>query len=147
VWPHLVRSGCPPLTVVGRDPQALPARLADHPGVRLVGAVDDVAAELAAATVVALPLRSGGGTRIKLVEALAHGRPTVTTTKAAEGVDVVAGRHALVADDPAGFAAAVLRVRSDPELRAALGAAGRDLVRALDWRQLADAFARVVGSP
>jgi glycosyltransferase involved in cell wall biosynthesis len=80
-------------------------------------------------------MRIGGGVRLKLLEALALELPVVSTSMGAEGVaGLRAGEHCLVADDPAGFADAILRLLSDAALCGRLGAAGRDLVRArYDW--------------
>ncbi len=82
-----------------------------------------------------VPLRKGGGTRLKILEALALGTPVVSTSKGVEGLDVEDGRHVLVADTPEAFAAATARLLAQPELRARLVAAGRQLVcERYDWR-------------
>ncbi len=91
--------------------------LDDPPQVTLVGPVDDMAAELARADVVAVPLRYGSGTRLKVLEAFAHRVPVVSTTLGAEGLDVTDGVHLLLADDPDAFASAVARVVGDDGLR------------------------------
>jgi glycosyltransferase involved in cell wall biosynthesis len=75
-----------------------------------------------------VPLLTGGGTRLKVLEALALGTPVVSTSKGIEGLDVTDGVHALVADGPDAFAAAVLRVLAEPPLAARLSDAGRALV-------------------
>ncbi|MGY1831683.1 glycosyltransferase [Geodermatophilus sp. SYSU D01180] len=97
--------------------------------VELTGEVPDVTAELAAASVVVVPLRFGGGTRIKVLEAFAHGVPVVSTTVGCEGLDVEAGRHVLLADDPPSLAAACLGLLEDAERRTALRAEAEDLWR------------------
>jgi glycosyltransferase involved in cell wall biosynthesis len=89
--------------------------------------VDDLRPHLSAAAVVVVPLRLGSGTRLKILEAWAMGRPVVSTALGAEGLDGVAGRHLLIADDPAEFASAVLRVLGEPALASELGRAGRAL--------------------
>jgi hypothetical protein len=86
------------------------------------------------------PLRFGTGMRGKVLEALALGRPVVTTSVGAEGLGATSGRHLLVADDAADFAAAIRRVLDDPRLAAELGAGGRALVEArFDWGTIAAA--------
>lgn len=81
-----------------------------------------------------VPLRSGTGTRIKLLEALALGMPVVTTTKGAEGLSLIPDEHLLIADDPESFAAATIRLLTDPAFAAALGTRGRERVRErYDW--------------
>ena len=94
----------------------------------MIGTVPDVRPYLAAATVVVVPLLVGGGTRIKIFEALAMERAVVSTTLGAEGLPVTSGRHLLLADDPAEFAQSVVRLLNDPTTRGDLGRAGRELV-------------------
>ena len=127
VWP-IVRSGRPDavLRVVGRGGDAL-GSLARTEGVEMLGRVDDVQVELDRADVAIVPIRVGAGTRLKVIEALANRLPMVTTTVGCEGIDVTDGHTALIADDPVGFAGAVLRLVADGGLRQALGDAGSDL--------------------
>jgi glycosyltransferase involved in cell wall biosynthesis len=126
------------LRIIGREPPPAVARLGERPNVAVTGWVEDLRPELAAAAVVVAPLRSGGGTKLKVIEALAAGRPVVTTTVGAEGIDVRDGEHLLIADTPDAFAAAVRRLLEDPELAARLAAAGRERARArYDWDRLA----------
>jgi glycosyltransferase involved in cell wall biosynthesis len=75
-----------------------------------------------------VPLRIGGGTRLKILEAMALGTPVVSTTKGAEGLDVTSGENILIADEPAEFADAVLCLLGDEPLRQKLAANGRRLV-------------------
>jgi glycosyltransferase involved in cell wall biosynthesis len=86
------------------------------PGVQLIGAVANLAPEYAAAGMLAVPLRAGSGTRIKILEAFQHRTPVVSTTKGAEGLAVKNGEHILVADIPEEFAAACLRLSTDEAL-------------------------------
>jgi glycosyltransferase involved in cell wall biosynthesis len=116
------------------------ARLARSAAAELTGPVDDVRPHLAAARVVVAPVRFGTGMRGKVVEALAMGRPLVTTTLGAEGLGATAGRDLLVADGAGDFAAAVRRVLDDPGLATRVAAAGRALVAArFDWDSIAAA--------
>jgi glycosyltransferase involved in cell wall biosynthesis len=138
VW-DLVRARVPEarFRVVGRAPTSAVRALADRPGVEVTGEVADVGPFFAEASAYVAPLRIGGGSRLKLLEACAHGVPIVSTSLGAEGIDLVPGRDALVADDPAAFAEAVVGLLRDPAPRRALAAAGRALVESrYDWRSL-----------
>ena len=122
--------------VVGsRPPQHLRALSEDGAGVNVTGYVLDPTPYLEQAGVFIVPLRSGGGMRVKILNALAQGLPIVSTTLGAEGIAVADGEHILLADEPTDFATAVLRLVKDPGLAARLGAAGRRLVkRSYDYR-------------
>ena len=115
------------MRLAGRNDERV-AELAAVDGVTVTGPVDDMATELAVADVVAVPLREGAGTRIKVLEALAHRIPVVATSVAVEGLDVVAGRHLLVADEPEAFAAGCVTLLRDEPRRRALADAGAQLV-------------------
>lgn len=111
--------------------------------VHVVGAVDEVAQELDAAHAVVVPMRYGGGTRLKVLEAFASGVPVVSTRMGCEGLGAVDGEHLLVRDDPAGFAAACTDVLVDPLAAVSRAAAARELyVR--EFRP--EVAARAVGS-
>jgi glycosyltransferase involved in cell wall biosynthesis len=112
--------------IVGREPQ-LVHDLAEVDGVEVLGRVPDMAVELAGATVAVVPIRFGSGTRLKVVEALANRLPLVATTIGVEGIDVVDGQHALLADDAEGFARACLRLLEEPALRSAIADEGESL--------------------
>ena len=135
----LVRAARPGTTLTIVGPGAPPAveALAADPNVTLTGWVEDVAAELEAAQVAVAPLRSGAGSNLKVIEALAGGRPLVATSHAAEGFHVRDGEHLLVADEPREFANAVIRLLEDEVLRTRLGATGRALAKRYDWDVLA----------
>lgn len=121
------------------------ARLAAQPGVELHANVPDLVPHLRAARVVADPSRVGWGTRLSTLEAMAAGCPVVGTRVAFEGLDVVNGTHALVADDAAGFAAALGRVISDETLAKALGINARRLVEErYNWLTVGGRFADAV---
>jgi glycosyltransferase involved in cell wall biosynthesis len=88
-----------------------------------------------------VPIRAGGGTRLKIFEACAMGKAVVSTTVGAEGLPLLHERHFLRADDPKGFARAVIRLLEDPACRRRLGAASRDLVlKRHAWPQVTAAF-------
>ena len=99
-------------------------------GVTLTGHVPDIRPVVARATVSLVPIRAGGGTRLKILEAMALGTPVVSTSKGAEGLDVASGEHLLVADTPEGFARETVRLLREPGLRARLAEAGRRRVEA-----------------
>jgi glycosyltransferase involved in cell wall biosynthesis len=136
VLPH-IRERLPDvrLLAVGKRPAPALRRLAGQGALTLTGEVPDARPFIAGASVYIVPMRIGGGIRLKLLEALALEAPTVTTTLGAEGVvGLRTSTHCLVADTPAEVAAATLRLLGDPALGGRLGAAGRDLVRAnYDW--------------
>ncbi|NJN18351.1 MAG: glycosyltransferase [Oscillochloris sp.] len=126
------------LVLVGRGATAAVRALHNGVAVDLVGEVPDVRPYIAGAAVFAVPLRIGGGSRLKLLEALAAAAPVVSTTMGAEGIDGLGHeRHLLLADRPADFAAAILRLLDDPALGRRLGAAGRTHVAAqYDWNAI-----------
>jgi glycosyltransferase involved in cell wall biosynthesis len=128
IWPAL-RERFPSLVwrLVGKAPEAVAALVAGDSRIELTGPVEDAVHELARARVAVVPLLSGSGTRLKIVEAWAAGLPVVSTTIGAEGLPGRAGEHLLLADSPAEFAAAVSRLLTCEELRENLGAAGRRL--------------------
>jgi sugar transferase (PEP-CTERM/EpsH1 system associated) len=129
------------LSIVGRAPTPGVRSLADEAGVRVTGRVDDVRPFMDSAVVYVVPLRIGGGTRLKIFEAMAMGRAVVSTTVGAEGLPVVDGEHLLIADDPRAFARAIVRLIRDREQRERLGAAARALVvRQYDWSAVAGAL-------
>jgi glycosyltransferase involved in cell wall biosynthesis len=107
----------------------LARELAECAGVRLRGFVPDLAPVYREADAVVVPLRAGGGTRIKVLEAFAHRRPVVATTTAIEGIDAAHERHVLLGELPDGFAAQCARLVEEPALGAALCRAALDLVR------------------
>lgn len=128
VWP-LVRARMPEarLLLVGREPSAEVRALASD-DIEVTGTVPDVRPYLARARVALAPLRSGGGTRLKVLEALDAGRPIVSTTIGIEGLEDLIGDGALVADEPQGFADRVVELLSDPERAAKAGDVGHETV-------------------
>jgi len=138
IWPLVQRSHPQALLkVIGSHPTPEVLRH-QGPAVDIVGLVEDVRPHLAQASAIVVPLRVGGGTRFKVLEALAMGRPVVSTRLGAEGIDVAAERDILLADGPEPFAAAVGRLLDDPALGRRLGAAGRALVeQSYSWETVA----------
>lgn len=131
---HGVPGVAPRVCLVGRGPSpALRAR-ADGRRVVVTGPVEDVLPWYREAAVAVVPLRSGGGTRLKILEAMAAGVPVVSTSVGAEGLDLVPGEHLLIADGAEPLAAAVQRLLDDPALRRTLAARARAHVeRHHDW--------------
>jgi sugar transferase (PEP-CTERM/EpsH1 system associated) len=129
------------LSIVGRAPTAAVARLAQQHGVVVTGRVDDVRPHIADAAAYVVPLRIGGGTRLKIFEAMSMGKAIVSTTVGAEGLPVTDGTHLVIADEPREFADAVVRLLRDVPRRRALEAAARRLVvDHYDWAAVADVF-------
>jgi polysaccharide biosynthesis protein PslH len=144
VWPLVARARPDARAViVGRNPPpALVAKAKDR-GLpwRFTGFVDDIRPHLAAAQVSVIPLRVGSGTRIKAFEAMAVGRPVVSTTLGVEGLDIIPGEHFLAADTAADFAAAILRLFDDAALRDRLVRAARArLEERFSWAHVARQF-------
>jgi glycosyltransferase involved in cell wall biosynthesis len=126
------------LSIVGRAPTPAVKRLADEHGVRVTGRVDDVRPYMKDAAVYVVPLRIGGGTRLKIFEAMSMGKAVVSTTIGAEGLPVTDGEHVMLADDPASFARAVIDLLRDAGRRARLETAARALVlERYDWSAVA----------
>ena len=145
VWPR-VRALVPnaQLRVVGKNP---PPSLAQRnlPGVTFTGFVDDVRDHVRDAQAFVIPLRVGGGTRIKAFEAMAMGLPVVSTTIGIEGLDVDDGTHFLRADGAQALADATLKLIADGALRLKLSRAARELVEArFGHRVAAEAFGRIL---
>ncbi|MGC8878344.1 MAG: glycosyltransferase [Anaerolineae bacterium] len=125
------------LAIVGQRPHPRLERLRHREGVTLTGWVPDVRPYLAGTTVYVAPLRVGGGTRLKLVQAMAMGCAIVATSLAAEGFPIESGKHLLLADTPHEFAAAVVRLLDSPSTRDRLGAEARLFVQShYGWERL-----------
>lgn len=125
------------LMVVGREPADEVRALAALPAVTVTGTVPDVRPYYEQAAVAVVPLRAGGGTRLKILEAMAAGVPVVSTSIGCEGLDVEPGRHLLVADDEQGFARETIRLLKDAPTGRALSARARELaVARYDWESV-----------
>jgi glycosyltransferase involved in cell wall biosynthesis len=137
IFPH-IKQARPQvrLRITGRADAAQRAALRVD-GVEWTGYVPDVRPLVAHSWGEVVPLRIGGGTRLKVLEALALGTPVVSTSKGIEGLELKDGQHVLVADTPTDFAAATIRLLSQPELRMRLAAAGRRVIHEkYDWRSI-----------
>jgi len=144
VWPR-VRAAVPDarFRIVGRNPDPLVTRLASA-SVEVTGGVPSVIPHLAAAAVMVVPLRIGGGTRLKIYEAMAAGRAIVSTSVGAEGLEVHDGQDIMIADTTADFAAAVVSVLESPDLRRRLSAAASTTAARHDWSVITSRFEAVL---
>jgi len=139
-WPRL-KADLPQLRwrIIGRNPSNDILDLAQTgAGIEVTGWVDDIRPYLQQGLALVVPLRSGGGTRLKILEAMAAGMPVISTSIGAEGLNVTNGDNILLADEPSDFADAVLRVFLDKDLARSLSENGRRLVESqYDWRIIA----------
>ena len=132
--------------VVGQKPAPRVQALANEPGVTITGYVDDVRPYISLASVYVVPLRIGGGTRLKVMEAMAMARPVVSTSVGCEGFPLVSGQHLLIADTPEEFAAAVVGLLKNPIGRVRLGTAARQFVESYcDWQAIVPLLERAYG--
>lgn len=136
------------LVIVGKDPVADIVALSSRPDVIVAGGVPDIVPYYQQTCATVVPLRGGGGTRLKILESMALGRPVVSTTIGCEGLAVVDGEHVVVRDDPESFASATVSLLQNPTKAAALARRARALVEErYDWavisRKLADIYARL----
>jgi sugar transferase (PEP-CTERM/EpsH1 system associated) len=129
------------LSIIGRAPTPAVRKLAEIPGVEVTGRVDDVRPHIARGSVYIVPLRIGGGTRLKIFEAMSMGKAVVSTTIGAEGLPVTSGRDIDIADEPSRFAHAVVHLMRDSDTRRAMETAARRLVvERYDWGAVAKDF-------
>jgi sugar transferase (PEP-CTERM/EpsH1 system associated) len=129
------------LSVIGRSPTPAVRRLADEAGIEVTGSVDDVRPHLAAGSVYVVPLRIGGGTRLKIFEAMGMAKAVVSTSIGAEGLPVSDGTDIILADRPDSFAAAVVGLIRDADRRRGIEQAARRLVvERYDWSAVAQDF-------
>ncbi len=129
------------LIIAGRDPAPEVAALANDPFVTVTGFVEDIRPWLAQSCVMICPMTSGSGIKNKVLEAMAMARPVIATTLGMEALEVTNWRELVVADQPAEFAAAVVKLLRDPAERKRIGEAGRDLVmRRYTWDACAASY-------
>lgn len=144
IWPTIVLQ-FPQATfqIVGRNPHPRVKQLACAT-VEVTGTVPSVADYLRDAAVVIVPLRIGGGTRLKIFEAMAMGKALVSTTIGAEGLDVTSGENCILADDPSSFGDSILTLLSDVQLRRKYEKAAAALAARYDWSNIARQFEEVL---
>jgi polysaccharide biosynthesis protein PslH len=143
VWPRL-RAGAPSLvfTIVGRNPAPEVRKLAQQEGIEVTGMVPDVWPYYVEAAAAVMPLRVGGGTRIKILEAMAAGVPVVSTGIGAEGLAATPGIHYLLANSRGEMLAALQDLLRDPARKTQMTEAARDFVRRHDWALLGERLAQ-----
>ena len=146
VYP-LVKQQCPQvkLTITGSSAAVRLDSLPMDSSVQLTGFVDDIRPVVSSASVCVAPIRQGGGTRLKILEAMALGTPVVATSKAVEGLDALPGEHILIGNDPATFARHTLALLNDPQLGLGIAAKARRLVeQRYDWADIGNRFVHLV---
>jgi len=139
IWPTIYetqRSAC--FEIIGLQPSGRVEKLSSLPGVLVTGFVPDIRPKLWDSVLTVVPLRIGGGTRLKILEAMAAECPVISTTIGAEGLDIEPGNHLLVADTRKVFADTVLRLLSSPGERALMSQSARQhVVDNYDWKVIA----------
>jgi sugar transferase (PEP-CTERM/EpsH1 system associated) len=143
MYPAL-RSAIPDVQVliVGHSPPPEIQQLSTLPGVTVTGSVPDVRPYMARSWIMVVPLRLGGGTRLKIVESMAAGLPVVSTTVGAQGLDVRDGEDLMLADDPQEFVRKCVQVLRDPDLRTRMADRGRTLAeQKYSWQRMGERFA------
>lgn len=146
IWPGIVAQVPEAkFRVVGRNPGRRVLSLASS-SVEVTGSVPSVVEHLAQAAVVVVPLRIGGGTRLKIYEAMAMGKAVVSTTVGAEGLSVTHGQDIVLADDAAGFAESAVMLLRNPELRRRYEGAAARLAAQYDWSAVGARFGEVLQS-
>jgi glycosyltransferase involved in cell wall biosynthesis len=141
IWPSILRMR--PGTrwaIVGHSPHKRLWKLRELRGVTITGYVERIQPYIAGAAVCIMPFRVGGGTRFKIIEAMAAGKAIVSTSVGAEGFNVSSDKELLIADKAAEFAAATLYLLNNPGERARLGEQARALAQNYDWRQVVPLF-------
>jgi glycosyltransferase involved in cell wall biosynthesis len=134
----LVRAAVPDAQfyIVGQRPHERLERLRGKAGIVITGQVPETRPYIASADVYVIPLRSGGGTRLKVLEAMAMGRPIVSTTMGCDGFPVSSGREALLANDPPAFARQVVELLTYPERGRSLSQVAVQFAARYDWEQI-----------
>jgi glycosyltransferase involved in cell wall biosynthesis len=131
--------------IIGARPPEEVVRLSvEDPGIRVTGFVSDVKDYLEQAGVLIVPVRAGGGMRVKILNQLSQQLPIVTTTIGCEGIMVENGKHVLIADRPQDFARAIIQILDNPSLADSLGKAGRELIaEQYDYRKVCSQLEQV----
>jgi len=133
------------LTVVGRNPSPrMKKRLSTVPEIQLTGWVDDVRPYIAKATLYIVPMRIGGGTRMKIYEAMAMGKAILSTSIGAEGLPVKDGENIILENDPFEFSKKIIKMRKDSKMRTRLGKNASAYVREnCSWHQVGEVFHQI----
>ncbi|MGC2559359.1 MAG: glycosyltransferase family 4 protein, partial [Terriglobales bacterium] len=144
IWPS-IKFAVPDarLRIVGRNPVRRVEKWASD-SIEVTGRVPSVVEHLRQSTVVIVPLRIGGGTRLKIYEAMAAAKAVVSTTVGAEGLDIHDGRDIVLADDARAFSKAVVTLLRDPDLRCRYENAAAETAAHHDWPAIAQLFAEVL---
>jgi glycosyltransferase involved in cell wall biosynthesis len=130
--------------IVGKDPHPRLAPLQQDPGVVVTGFVDDIRPYIGSAALYVIPLRIGGGTRLKVLEAMAMGKAIVSTTVGCEGFDLEQGQHLAIADEAETFARTVVELLDHAERRGELGQTARQYAAAhYDWQMIVPLLEKV----
>ncbi len=154
VWPA-IKAEVPQarFRIVGRNPDRRVQKWASNStntnndgSIEVTGRVPSIVEHLRQSAVVIVPLRIGGGTRLKIYEAMATAKAVVSTTVGAEGLDVHHGRDIILADDPRSFAQAVIMLLRDPELRRRYEKAAVETAARYDWPAIGERFSEVLQS-
>lgn len=150
VWP-VIKAEVPEarFRIVGRNPDRRVQKWASnstHDSIEVTGRVPSVLEHLRESAVVIVPLRIGGGTRLKIYEAMATARAVVSTTVGAEGLDVHHGRDIILADDARSFAQAVIMLLRDPALRRRYEKAAAETAARYDWPAIGERFSEILQS-
>jgi glycosyltransferase involved in cell wall biosynthesis len=146
IWPS-IKAEVPQarFRIVGRNPDRRVQKWASD-SIEVTGRVPSVVEHLRQSAVVIVPLRIGGGTRLKIYEAMATAKAVVSTTVGAEGLDVHHGRDIILADDARSFAQAVIMLLRDPELRRRYEKAAAETAARYDWPAIGERFSEVLQS-
>ncbi len=144
ILPHIRRNmGYVELWIVGKDPLPEIQKL-NGGGVHVTGRVNDIIPYYQKSSASVTPLRAGGGTRLKILEAMALGRPVISTTIGCQGLDVRDGEHLLVADNPRQFAEKTVCLLTNQPLYQQITANAREMVtRRYDWQIIAQQLMQV----
>ncbi len=147
IWPLILRKmPQAKLHITGRNDGISTEHLRMTEGVSLTGFLKDIKSEIASAEVAIAPIISGGGTRLKILEAMALGTPVVATTKGAEGLNAVNGKHLMIANSPKEFARQVLMLFENKNLRQQIAIQARNFVATrYDWNDIGERFSSRVG--
>lgn len=130
IWPLILKElPNAKLKIVGFSPTPKIKAYASEPSIKVMGAIEDIRDAFATAHVLLAPIRSGKGTRYKVLEAMITGTPVVATTLASEGLDLTDGKNVLIADSSADLAKATVKLLKDKNLQKKLGEAGEKIVR------------------